>query len=185
MPNNFTATTSDVAVVTITPTPSPTPTPKPSNNTGAIAGGVVGGLAVLGLAIGGVIFLLMRRKKNKSPDTGHHNADIPVLQETSYYKGPGGSTGNAPAQYNQPQYNQPQHQPQQAYANQNQSYQQGYASPRNPKGFSAPADHSVELESSSPTSYGQRPGASPQFGVSELETPMGSPPPQYGQYPGR
>ncbi|ERF72079.1 hypothetical protein EPUS_04997 [Endocarpon pusillum Z07020] len=49
---------------TVTPVPTtPGPVRPPRNNTGAIAGGVVGGLALLGLVAGGAIWGLMRRKQ--------------------------------------------------------------------------------------------------------------------------
>jgi hypothetical protein len=55
--------------------PTPTPTPKPSH-TGAIAGGVVGGvLAILAIIAG--IFFLLRSKKRREPVTAVD--DTPVL----------------------------------------------------------------------------------------------------------
>jgi hypothetical protein len=54
--------------------PSPTPTPKPSH-TGAIAGGVVGGVLLI-LAIIAGIFFLLRSKKRREPVTVD---DTPVL----------------------------------------------------------------------------------------------------------
>jgi hypothetical protein len=60
-----------------TPTPSPTPVPvKKSTPVGAIAGGVVGGLAVLGAFAFGIFYLCTRKSKNRenSPAEGGHTA---------------------------------------------------------------------------------------------------------------
>lgn len=67
-PSTPTTTTTITGVTTTSTSPPPpsstVPVPVPSNrNTGAIAGGVVGGLAGLGLIVGGLIWALMRRKE--------------------------------------------------------------------------------------------------------------------------
>jgi hypothetical protein len=68
---------------------SPAPV-KSSTNVGAIVGGVVGALAVIGATAFGVIFLLMRKRKNKN------NPDAP----TTATDGAAPTTGQPP--YNAP-----------------------------------------------------------------------------------
>jgi hypothetical protein len=46
-------------------TPTPSPVPQSKSNAGAIVGGVVGGVAILGLAIGGTILYLKKRKQKQ------------------------------------------------------------------------------------------------------------------------
>lgn len=46
--------------------PTPTPTKK-SSNTGAIVGGVVGGVAAISIGAFGVVFFLLRRKRSQAP----------------------------------------------------------------------------------------------------------------------
>ncbi|ORY13046.1 hypothetical protein BCR34DRAFT_600168 [Clohesyomyces aquaticus] len=50
-----------------TPSPSPTPKPSKSNHAGAIAGGVVGGIAALALLAGLLFFLRRRRAQANEP----------------------------------------------------------------------------------------------------------------------
>lgn len=78
-PTTTDPTTTDPST-TQTPTPIttvPAPRSKKKTNVGAIAGGVVGGVAILGLAAAGAIFLILRRRKNKvasgtvGPPPGH------------------------------------------------------------------------------------------------------------------
>jgi hypothetical protein len=51
--------------ITFSPTPDPIPSPTPKSHTAAIAGGVVGGLVVLGSLIAGTIVYLRRRKQRE------------------------------------------------------------------------------------------------------------------------
>ena len=52
----------------------PTPDPvKKKSNTGAIAGGVVGGLVVVGLLAGGLIWALMKKKEKARREAGAVN----------------------------------------------------------------------------------------------------------------
>lgn len=46
-------------------------TNKSSNNTGAIVGGVVGGVAAISAIVGGIFFLLWRRKKQQRVEQEH------------------------------------------------------------------------------------------------------------------
>ena len=57
------------AAASASSTPKPMPTLKKSSNAGAIAGGVVGGLAAIGLAVVAVVFLLSRRKHKRADGT--------------------------------------------------------------------------------------------------------------------
>lgn len=52
-----------------TTAPPSTPSPAAKTNVGAIAGGVVGGLAVIGAVVFGVVFLVLRNRRHK------HNTD--------------------------------------------------------------------------------------------------------------
>jgi hypothetical protein len=67
-------------------TPSPSPEAKKSAPVGAIAGGVIGGIAVLGAVIFGVFFLLRRkRNKAKSQTVVHAQAPQQQPQPAQYY----------------------------------------------------------------------------------------------------
>lgn len=82
------ATITTSTATSTTPTPTPDPTPAPSTvNVGAIAGGVVGGVAALGL-LGLAIFLRRRKKRgvqreapgggqNSRQDWGSYNGERP------------------------------------------------------------------------------------------------------------
>ncbi|KAH7035937.1 uncharacterized protein B0I36DRAFT_382547 [Microdochium trichocladiopsis] len=106
--------TPDTNLVTVTPSPTPTPAPvnngSSSTNTGAIAGGVVGGVAVLAL-VGLAVWLVRRRDKkrngnnNNNIDNGGHNAP------SAYGQHPGGGGGPQPPpqQWQQQQWQHPQH----------------------------------------------------------------------------
>jgi hypothetical protein len=72
--------------------PSPSSAHKSSTNVGAIVGGVVGGLAVLGAIAFGVVFLCLRKRKSKK------NAEAPGIQNAGGYpqnpnQGPMGQQG--------------------------------------------------------------------------------------------
>ncbi|KAK0638500.1 hypothetical protein B0T16DRAFT_421269 [Cercophora newfieldiana] len=58
-----------VTSITVTPTPTPGDGGSSSPPIGAIVGGVVGGLAVIGLLILGAFFLIRRNKKNQDLNT--------------------------------------------------------------------------------------------------------------------
>jgi hypothetical protein len=51
--------------ITPVPSPDPIPSPTPKSHTAAIAGGVVGGLVILGSLIAGTIVYLRRRKQRE------------------------------------------------------------------------------------------------------------------------
>jgi hypothetical protein len=67
-------------------TPSATPEAKKSTPVGAIAGGVIGGIAVLGAIIFGVFFLL-RRKRNKTQSQVHAQPQAPQPPPPTQYYG--------------------------------------------------------------------------------------------------
>jgi hypothetical protein len=60
-----------------TTTASPTPASSGSkSNTGAIVGGVIGGLAVIGAFVLGIVYLLMRRKRtNDANAAGYYGGE--------------------------------------------------------------------------------------------------------------
>ncbi|CAK7208700.1 hypothetical protein SBRCBS47491_000180 [Sporothrix bragantina] len=75
------------------PTPTPTPAPKKSTNTGAIAGGVVGGVAGLAL-IGAAIFFILRHQRKNSAMTPA--AGAPGAAGAAPGGAPGVGPGGAP-----------------------------------------------------------------------------------------
>ncbi|KAI9888999.1 MAG: hypothetical protein M1814_006057 [Vezdaea aestivalis] len=92
--------------------PFVTPTPSPSSgggsNAGAIAGGVVGGLAAIGLILGAVLLFLARKRRARNasaPNTG-----VPPHNGQVQYQGPNMSNPNTLSMSSQQMYN-PQHQP--------------------------------------------------------------------------
>ncbi|GIZ38930.1 hypothetical protein CKM354_000232800 [Cercospora kikuchii] len=70
----------------VTSTPAPDP-PGPTNNTGAIAGGVVGGVGGLAL-IGGAAYFLMRRRKTKKQPMSEIQNDFGQDFEGTYVQQP-------------------------------------------------------------------------------------------------
>jgi hypothetical protein len=56
---------SSLSIPFTTSSPSPTPSPGRTSNTGVIVGGVVGGIAVIGIVIVSVVYI--RRRRNESP----------------------------------------------------------------------------------------------------------------------
>lgn len=58
---------------------------SPSSNTGAIAGGVVGGVAGVAILIGLIWLLLRRRKQNRSSEQ-LTSVDAPIQEEPLYAK---------------------------------------------------------------------------------------------------
>jgi hypothetical protein len=73
-PTSSSSTTSPTTSTSSSPTP--TSHPKKSTPIGAIVGGVVGGVAVIAIALI-AIFLILRRRKNKTPvQSGGHNGDF-------------------------------------------------------------------------------------------------------------
>lgn len=89
--------TSGSALSSSTSPPSPSPTiiqtereKKKSTPIGAIVGGTVGGLAVLGLALGGILFYLYRSKRRQNPPVVANPAPGPApAPGTGPYPGPG------------------------------------------------------------------------------------------------
>ncbi|KAF2663484.1 hypothetical protein BT63DRAFT_461210 [Microthyrium microscopicum] len=82
-------------------TPTPPPAPVAKSNAGAIAGGVVGGVAVLAALAFGVFFLLHRNKKNKNaaPIQADHaapNSGYPQQQGYPQGQSPGQHMAAAP-----------------------------------------------------------------------------------------
>ncbi|CAK7216023.1 hypothetical protein SCUCBS95973_002664 [Sporothrix curviconia] len=94
-----TSTTTPVPTTTIPPgggssTPTPTPAPaKKSSNTGAIAGGVVGGVAGLALIGLAIFFILRRQRKNSAmtPAAGAPGAPGAAAPGAAPAAGPGGA----------------------------------------------------------------------------------------------
>ncbi|KAK1754697.1 hypothetical protein QBC47DRAFT_403108 [Echria macrotheca] len=81
---------SSSAKTTTTFTSTPTPAPAPSStNVGAIAGGVVGGVAALGLIILGIWYLIRQNKKDKNDPSASPSAAANV-GPAGGYGGPGG-----------------------------------------------------------------------------------------------
>ncbi|KAL7951041.1 hypothetical protein V8C42DRAFT_308355 [Trichoderma barbatum] len=105
-PSSSDSTTSSSTSTTTTPGPT-TPPPKSSSNTGAIVGGVVGGVAGLGL-IGLGAFFFLRRKRNKKAAQQEAMAQVPpVYQDPGVQPTPqsqfdpkfAAATGQYPQQY--------------------------------------------------------------------------------------
>ena len=70
------ATSSSIAIV-VTSTSTPTSvaaTKSKKSNVGAIVGGVVGGLAFLGIAVGLIAFVILRGRKRSAPTTSTYSA---------------------------------------------------------------------------------------------------------------
>jgi len=81
-----------------TPTPPPPPAEKSSTPVGAIVGGVVGGVAVIGLVILGVIFLL-RRRNNNNNNNNNYNPPPTAPQPLQPTDQPPAQEGPAPAYF--------------------------------------------------------------------------------------
>lgn len=61
--------TSPTSTTSLTPTLTHSPSPKQSTPVGAIVGGVIGGLAVIGAVISGLVYMCLRnRRKNRTND---------------------------------------------------------------------------------------------------------------------
>jgi hypothetical protein len=180
----------------------PVVTTHHKSNIGAIVGGVVGGLAVIGLLIGAIIILLMKRKKNETnystapggppgvaaPENTHNYPQSGVAvynnqpgNTTSYYQ-PSEKTATVTTQaYQVPTMSQgyPAPIPQQTHMPQVQTYPQSqppHVSSPVYNEIPAPAGNAVELGSTQVHSVPQGPKSA------ELESPVGSPPPRYGQF---
>ncbi|KAF1979616.1 hypothetical protein BU23DRAFT_548827 [Bimuria novae-zelandiae CBS 107.79] len=97
----------------VTPTPSPRPPKKKSTPIGAIVGGVVGGLAVLALLAGVLIFVCLKNRKSKQlaanqplMTTQHQQQEPPPpaaeykppMQQQTYASPPAGVHSGAPPQ---------------------------------------------------------------------------------------
>lgn len=90
-----------VSTVPTTPTPTPTPTPT-STPLGAIIGGAVGGVAVLTILILGLVFLLRKKKNNKTQDA----SPDPRMSYVSGVGGGGNGGAHGPSPGNNYQYQQ-------------------------------------------------------------------------------
>jgi hypothetical protein len=196
-PPAFATTSSSPSSTTSFPTPgstSPTTVPvSPSSksNAGAIAGGVVGGIAVIGLIVAGVLYMRMRSKKKEAQPMANHTT--PTFNappgNTDNYQSPGAPSTYPPpeksgtatatqAPYSPPDpqsspSSQPYYVPQQGSSPQSQGYPQGYFSPADTGGspsvnMNSPASYAAELHATT------RPA-----NAAELESPTRSPPPQY------
>ncbi len=81
---SFTARTPTRAIPAQTAIPVPTRVPPPAqeSNTGAIVGGVVGGIAALALAIGLILFFLRKRKRHQKvqevTEPSHMHSELPA-----------------------------------------------------------------------------------------------------------
>ncbi|OCL07128.1 hypothetical protein AOQ84DRAFT_355122 [Glonium stellatum] len=101
-----------------TSSPTPTPAEKSKTNVGAIVGGVVGGLVVIGAIIFGAIFMILRNRKNKT-----NQANVGAAQPPPMGPAPG-------VQEYKPQPPQQQYPPQQPYGQQPQAAPAGYYQPQ-------------------------------------------------------
>jgi hypothetical protein len=71
--------TSSTHGFTSPPTPTPTPTATGGSNAGAIAGGVVGGIAAISIAAAALFFFLRRRQHQQAPQAATFVVDGPSL----------------------------------------------------------------------------------------------------------
>ncbi|KAK5657306.1 hypothetical protein OQA88_3368 [Cercophora sp. LCS_1] len=72
------------ATVTVTPDPTPVPASSSSSNAGAIAGGVVGGVAAIALIAFGIWFLIRQKNKNKEQAGSPPPAPAPAPAPMGY-----------------------------------------------------------------------------------------------------
>lgn len=154
--------------------PSDTSNPPPApakDNTGAIAGGVVGGLAVLAVA-GVAIFWIVRRSKNKATDP----ATPPVDPNANTGYDPYLQNPQAPAGYYQPTY---QHDKPELQGDLQQPI---YEAPPNERGYVSPVAGSLSPDASAyggneyrpqSTSPQQVSGTPVQYQTTELPTSPG------------
>lgn len=82
---------------TATSSPSPTDSGGSPTPIGAIVGGVVGGIAVLGLIAFGIVFILRRRTSTPSPSSSHQGLasqppETPATHQSFYVPPPGDPT---------------------------------------------------------------------------------------------
>ncbi|KAB5545581.1 hypothetical protein GE09DRAFT_212947 [Coniochaeta sp. 2T2.1] len=154
-----------------TPSPSPVPPPAKKSNTGAIVGGVVGGVAAIAI-IGLAAFFLLRRKKKPSAATPAAAAAGPGTDPTS----PTGPASPPPqGGYYDP--NQPQ------MAQQQGQYNYGAAgfAPVDPRASIAKPPYAVATEYN-PHSPNANNGFSPPQSPAPAYGPPGSTPPPAGAY---
>jgi hypothetical protein len=73
---------------TAAPTPPPTPTPNPpkpsKSNIGAIVGGTVGGVAILIIAVCGLLLCLRRRKRNRQTQASLAHPDVTSVMSSMH-----------------------------------------------------------------------------------------------------
>jgi hypothetical protein len=184
------------------PTTSTTPTPTPqksssSSNAGPIAGGVVGGLIVIGAAAVGITFLLRRRGGSAgaaAPGGGQYSdptapqpppmaaaavapgfANDPRYSTASYYKPPEGPGVNSPSYAGSPPptYGVPGAPQELQY---NPAQQQQYPPPQ--QAYSPQQQYGQQQQGP------PQPAVSPvQQGAAAVQNPWGPPPPQQQQPP--
>ncbi|KAF1940472.1 hypothetical protein EJ02DRAFT_228658 [Clathrospora elynae] len=70
-------------VISPTPAPAKTESPQKKSNTGAIAGGVAGGILGLLAIAGALLFVLWRRKKQRSQEDGHNDGSSGITRNVS------------------------------------------------------------------------------------------------------
>lgn len=161
----------------VTTTPSSTPTPTPKTNVGAIAGGIVGGLSVVGALIFGVVFLILRNRRKK-PDTASAAAAGHGMPTVHDYKPP-----PPRSQQQQQQYPVPEQHPLMQPGNTASFYQPAALPPKHeyanvqaqPVGHARPPETELPSPSLSPA---------PQYTPpvpSQGSRPSGYPPPQQYQ----
>jgi hypothetical protein len=101
-PSNTTPSVSTTPASPDTPTPTSTAKPIPI---GAVVGGAVGGIAIIGAVIAGVVFMVLRSKRknqnnNQSPLYDPSQGQPPVAQPQQYVPPP---SDNRPVSYFSPQ----------------------------------------------------------------------------------